>query len=92
MTPQLAFRIERYVAACPEAVSGSGGHSTTFRVAIVLVRGFALSPAEAMPFMQRYNQRCQPPWTERELRHKLYSALLLSSKPGRILKARGYLL
>ena len=37
----------------PGAVSGQGGHDATFHVAAVLVEGFALSIADALPIMQR---------------------------------------
>ena len=36
-------RIERYIAACPAAISGQSGHNVTFKVAIALIRGFNLS-------------------------------------------------
>lgn len=56
------------------AVSGSGGHNATFHVACMLVHGFALSQAEALPIMAEFNQRCSPPWSERDLLYKLASA------------------
>lgn len=68
-------RARRCVATRPAAVSGTGGHSTTFGVACLLVWGFGLTPEEAMPLMLEYNQQCQPPWSERDLWHKLRSAL-----------------
>jgi hypothetical protein len=61
-------------------------------VAVALVRGFALHPDQALPFLQRDNQRCQPPWTEKELRHKLASADKEGLVASRTLKPRGYLL
>jgi hypothetical protein len=82
-------RIERYVDAMPPAVSGEHGHTATFLVAIALVHGFDLSPDVALQFLRRYNERCQPPWNERELRHKLVTADEVSPRNG---KARGYLL
>jgi len=83
----LRERIERYIAACPPAISGSHGHDQTFRVACILVHGFDLAPDDAHTFLVRYNQRCEPPWTENELRHKLRDA-----EKARSTKARGYLL
>lgn len=68
-------RARRLMAVCPPAVSGSGGHGATFRVACALVWGFGLSPEEAMPLMLEYNQGCQPPWNMHELWHKLRSVL-----------------
>lgn len=88
----LRERIERYVDACPEAICGQRGHSTTFKLAIALVRGFDLSPAAALPFLQRYNQRCQPKWTIKELKHKLEDADEIGPRSGTPLKPRGYLL
>jgi hypothetical protein len=67
-------RISAYLAAIPGAVSGQGGHNQTFKVACYLVNGWELSAAEAMPYMQTYNQRCEPPWTNKELAHKLADA------------------
>ena len=88
----LRERIERYVDRCPGAVSNEHGHTATFLVAVALVRGFDLSPETALQFLRRYNQRCQPPWNEEELRHKVTSADNLKPRPGKILRPRGYLL
>lgn len=70
----LIERARRYVAAMPEAVSGSNGHNATYAVACALVKGFGLSMDEARPLLAEYNARCAPPWTERELEHKLKQA------------------
>lgn len=67
-------RARRYVAKLPAAVSGSGGHNQTFRVACVLVIGFDLTTDDAYSLMVEYNHRCQPQWSERELQHKIQSA------------------
>jgi putative DNA primase/helicase len=80
-------RIERYIAACPPAISGQNGHDQTFNVACALVQGFDLSPEDAFSFLASYNQRCDPPWTERELGHKLRDADRAEGY-----KPRGYLL
>ena len=53
-------RIERYVDACPAAIAGQSGHTTTFKLAIALLQGFGLNEALALPFLRRYNVRCQP--------------------------------
>lgn len=77
-------RARRYVSKMPPAISKQGGHNQTFRVACVLVLGFELTQDEAMAVLSEYNLRCQPPWSERELLHKVQSA---SQQPGE----RGYL-
>jgi hypothetical protein len=67
-------RILAYIDAMPPAISGQAGHNATWAVACALVRKFGLSESQAMPYMEHYNERCQPSWTTRELRHKLASA------------------
>ena len=79
----LEERARRYVAKMEAAVSGSNGHNTTFHVACVLVQGFGLSPEQAWPLMQEYNQRCSPPWSDKELRHKLNGADKAGARRGR---------
>lgn len=75
---ELGRRIRRaraYVARVPGAVSGQGGHLATFRVALALVRGFELPEDVAFELLAvDFNPRCEPPWTERELSHKVASA------------------
>lgn len=80
-------RAGRYVSEMPAAVSGSGGHAAAFNVAVALIHGFALSEEEAWPILCGFNDRCEPPWNERELRHKLASADKLARHP----QPRGYL-
>lgn len=78
----ISERIRLYVNACPPAISGQRGHDSTFQVAAALINGFALSHAEAMRWMQVYNQTCQPPWPEGDLDHKVKSAMTkLHDKP-----------
>lgn len=80
-------RAATHVATMDAAISGNGGHNATFAVAIALIHGFNLSEDEAWPILLDYNKRCKPPWTEKELRHKLEGAdnLTRHSQP------RGYL-
>lgn len=79
-------RARRYVAAMDPAVAGSGGHTALFNVVRVLLHGFDFTPAEAMPFIQEFNARCSPPWSEGEIGHKLRSVNGIQSRFG-----RGYL-
>jgi putative DNA primase/helicase len=58
----------------PPAVSGERGHDQTFRAACALVLGFDLPVEDAYPLLEEWNERCQPPWTEKELLHKLEDA------------------
>lgn len=73
--PSVLERASAYLAKMDPAVSGQGGHPTTWRAACAMVRGFDLSPAVALELLTReYNPRCQPPWSRRELEHKVDNA------------------
>ena len=72
-------RAEAYLDRIPPAISGSGGHNQTYAAATALVHGFALEPEAALRLLlERYNPRCEPPWSDKELRHKVEDA---RSKP-----------
>jgi len=70
----LIERARKYVDKLDAAVSGGGGHAKTYQVAVILVQGFALGEGDAWSILCEYNQRCDPPWSEKELRHKLSEA------------------
>ena len=72
-------RARKYLAKMPPAISGQGGHDATFRAACVLVLGFGLSTSEALGLLLEWNLSCQPPWSERELQHKVDDA---ARQPG----------
>lgn len=56
------------------AVAGEGGHNQTFRAACKL-RDAGLSPEEAFAILSTWNEtNATPPWTEKELDHKITSA------------------
>lgn len=77
-------RARKYIAKIPGAVSGQNGHNATFHVACVLIHGFNLNEQDAMAALSEWNAGCQPPWSEKELNHKIQSAC---KTPGE----RGYL-
>jgi archaellum biogenesis ATPase FlaH len=72
-------RSRRYLLKVPPAISGSNGHGMTFRAACILVKGFGLDQGDALALMREWNQNCQPPWSERELVHKIQDA---AKQPG----------
>jgi len=80
-------RISRYLAKCPPAVSGQSGHAQTFYVACQLVNGFGLDEHTALAWLSRYSATCVPPWSQKELEHKIKSAVAASHD-----KPRGHLL
>ncbi len=64
-----------YLAAMPPAIAGAGGHSQTYAAATALVHGFGLEPKTALQILSgHYNSRCDPPWSEQELQHKINQA------------------
>ncbi len=67
-------RARAYVEKMPPAISGAHGHDALWRVARVIVADFALGDDDAMHILREYSARCQPPWSEKELRHKLDQA------------------
>lgn len=80
-------RVRRYIATMPASLSGSGGHTALFNVVRILLHGFGLSREGARAFLAEFNQRCEPPWSESEIEHKLVSVDGLATPGG-----RGYLL
>lgn len=73
----LEHRAAAYLDRMPPAISGQGGHSATYAAATALVHGFGLEPAVAFAMLSdQYNPRCQPPWTEKELMHKVTEAAI----------------
>jgi hypothetical protein len=68
-----------WVACVEGAVSGQNGHGKTFRVCCKLTHsppdGFGLTHEQAWPILLLYNAVCEPPWSEKELEHKLSDAI-----------------
>ena len=67
-------RARHYAAKMPVSISGQGGHSAAFKAACAAAVGFDLTDDEALSVLADWNAACQPPWSERELRHKIASA------------------
>jgi len=81
----LTERAAKYLAKMEPSVSGSRGHDACWKAACVLVQGFGLAAEQAYGLLaSEFNPRCVPPWSEKELRHKIDGA---SKAPGQ----RGYL-
>jgi len=81
-------RASKYVATMPPAISGSHGHDAAFNVACVLMKGFELSIDEARSiFVQEYNPRCQPPWSDKDIEHKLQEGAKCERDTGWLLNA-----
>jgi hypothetical protein len=84
-------RAKRYLESVPPAVAGTHGDSHTFKVCCRVVRGFDLDDESAIAALLAWNARCEPPWSETELRRKVRGARLYGREPigGRLLSADG---
>jgi hypothetical protein len=82
-------RARKYLAAIPPAISGQGGHNTTYHAACCLVQGFALAPETALALLTEWNASCDPPWSATELQHKVDDADKLPGERGYLLHGRG---
>ena len=67
-------RARNYLSKVPGAISGQSGHNQTFKAACRLVQLFGLTDEEAMSLLREWNQKCQPPWDEKDLQKKLRDA------------------
>ena len=81
-SPDVMVRRARAWLACVEGtITGQGGcHNKTFRIACKLTHnpplGFGLTFEQAWPLFEEWSEiQCEPPWTDRELEHKLRDAL-----------------
>lgn len=82
-------RARAYLEECEPAVSGEKGHDTTFRVVAAVGPGFDLDPEDCLrTLLTYYNPKCQPPWTEKELRHKVETAYAKEDRRGWLKEAR----
>jgi hypothetical protein len=83
----LEERVTKYLDACPAAIEGCNGDAQTFSIASALVWGFALEQGAALSWLRYYNQKCDPPWSDEELKRKIENTVRTPSR-----KPRGYLL
>ena len=82
----LLKRAAAYLDKLPPAIAGQSGHASTFDAALKILSGFDLTPDEALDLMlERFNPRCEPAWSEAELRHKVEDAAAVAKQRGRLL-------
>jgi putative DNA primase/helicase len=84
----LMRRVLAYLDTIDPAVSGQGGHDGTYWPARVVCWGFDLGRERGFEVLaEHFNPRCQPPWSDDDLRHKCEDADTLPFD-----KPRGWLL
>ena len=71
---QTKDRARAYLKKVPPAVSGEKGHTATLLACEHITRGFDLGLEDALEVMADWNRRCEPPWSEEELRRKVMEA------------------
>ncbi len=74
-------RAHRYLERVESAIAGQHGDVNTFKVCCRIVRGFELSDDDALAVLREWNLRCEPPWSERELRDKIARARRYGKEP-----------
>ncbi len=85
--PSAEERASRYLAKCEPAVAGQNGHGQAFKTACSIGPGFDLPEAVALELLRtEWNPRCQPPWSEKELAHKVAEAYRVEPRRGRLLE------
>lgn len=68
-------RARRWLAKVPPSISGQGGHAQAFTAATGLIHGFELSEFDAIDLLNEWNRCCQPPWSDKDIRHKVNQAV-----------------
>lgn len=82
-------RAKAYLDKLPPAVSGESGHNTLWNAVAHMLVGFSLDPVVARRMIDEYSKRCVPPWSEREIDHKMKSvAERCNRTPGYLLRER----
>lgn len=83
-------RASAYLARMEPSIEGARGSIALIRAAQAMVRGFELSEHDALKLLeQEFNPRCKPPWSKRELEHKVKSSLKGGVMPfGALLEAQ----
>ncbi|WP_165235358.1 DNA primase family protein [Aquisphaera insulae] len=77
-------RARQYLAKMPPAIAGQSGHKRAYTAAVAVVHGFAIDDEDdALEALSDWNQRCQPPWSEAELLHKIRDAATKEHKASR---------
>lgn len=82
-------RAMRYLCPIEPAISGSAGHAGAWVVALKVVVGFDLDEDSALEVLGPWNARCVPPWSEKELRHKVHDAATKSRSDRGFLLGKG---
>ncbi len=74
--PDVMARAAAYLDTVPPSIQLKDGSGDAFKAALKVITRFALTEDEAVTLLwERFNERCLPPWTVGELKHKVSDAL-----------------
>ncbi|MFN6129057.1 MAG: YfjI family protein [Planctomycetota bacterium] len=80
----------RYLSKMDPSIEGMKGHDKLLVATSAMVRGFDLNDDDAFHLLaSEFNQRCVPPWSEREIRHKIREARSKGDRPFGYLLTKG---
>jgi hypothetical protein len=71
-----------YLQKVPPAIAGDDGHGHTFSTVCRLVELFSLNQTELIEALEGWNETCDPPWSYKELKHKVKEAMKNTSYGG----------
>lgn len=83
VTAELSKRVSAYMLKVPPSIEGSSGDTQLFIAASALIFGWGLSQEQALPFLEAYNERSEPPWELERLLYKLSEADKNKPREGR---------
>lgn len=68
-------RARAWLSRADGAIQGQNGSKRTIAIAVNVVRGFDLDKGRAFSVLSEWNQRCDPPWSDYDLRRKIDDAI-----------------
>jgi hypothetical protein len=78
------LRARTYVAEMTPAIQGQRGSDALFRAVCRVMHGFDLDDETTRALIvEHYNPRCQPPWNDREIDHKIVEARNKTRDPSK---------
>lgn len=76
-------KAKRWLKKQPPAISGHGGDSHTFNICCSLLIGFDIPLDHVFATLEEWNKRCEPPWSEEDLKRKAHNADQYGDKNNR---------
>jgi hypothetical protein len=86
--PEAVERARLYLRRSDPAISGLGGHDQAIKIADKIAVGFDLDDDTALAILwEEWNPHCRPPWSKKELAHKIAEARKTTlRRPGYLLQ------